>query len=94
MLYSGTIGAAMEAALQGLPAIALSQFFGPDNNALDNPFEAAAQHGTDVVRRLLADGIWETSGYQVFYNVNFPPLAAADVKGTEPPAPVRIRRRQ
>ena len=28
-LYSGTIGGAMEAALQGLPAIALSQFYGP-----------------------------------------------------------------
>ncbi len=33
VLYSGTIGAAMEAALQGLPAIALSQFYGPENNA-------------------------------------------------------------
>ena len=30
-LYSGTIGGAMEAALQGVPAIALSQFLGPDN---------------------------------------------------------------
>ncbi|NCO16938.1 MAG: stationary phase survival protein SurE, partial [Alphaproteobacteria bacterium] len=28
-LYSGTIGGAIEAALQGLPAIALSQFLGP-----------------------------------------------------------------
>ena len=41
VLYSGTIGASIEAALQGLPAIALSQFYGPENNALDNPFEAA-----------------------------------------------------
>jgi 5'/3'-nucleotidase SurE len=31
VLYSGTIGGAMEAALQGLPAIALSQYYGPDN---------------------------------------------------------------
>lgn len=28
-LYSGTVGGAMEAALQGLPAIALSQYMGP-----------------------------------------------------------------
>src|SRR6056297_1630108 len=30
-LYSGTIGACIEAALQGIPSIALSQFYGPDN---------------------------------------------------------------
>ena len=37
-LYSGTIGAAMEAALQGVPAIALSQFFGAGNRNLADPF--------------------------------------------------------
>ena len=42
VLYSGTVGGAMEAALQGLPAIALSQFYGPENVALDDPFEARA----------------------------------------------------
>ena len=31
VLYSGTIGATIEAALQGIPAIALSQFYGPEN---------------------------------------------------------------
>lgn len=81
VLYSGTIGAAMEAALQGLPAIALSQFYGPQNNALDNPFEAAAAHGANLVRKLLRHGHWEDEDYRVFYNVNFPPVAAADVKG-------------
>lgn len=81
VLYSGTIGAAMEAALQGLPAIALSQYYGPENNALDNPFEAAVQHGVDTVRRLLRHGIWDDRDYRIFYNVNFPPVAAANVKG-------------
>lgn len=81
VLYSGTIGAAMEAALQGLPAIALSQFYGPENNALDNPFEAASQHGVQTVRRLLRHGIWDDRDYRLFYNVNFPPISAADVKG-------------
>ncbi|AXI46117.1 5'/3'-nucleotidase SurE [Sulfitobacter sp. SK012] len=80
-LYSGTIGAAMEAALQGIPAIALSQFFGPGNNKLDNPFEAAAQHGVNVIRRILDHTPSETSDYRLFYNVNFPPVAASDVKG-------------
>ncbi|MDZ4093479.1 MAG: 5'/3'-nucleotidase SurE, partial [Paracoccaceae bacterium] len=52
VLYSGTIGGAMEAALQGLPAIALSQFMGPQTNDLPDPFETARAHGATVVRAL------------------------------------------
>ena len=81
-LYSGTIGGAMEAALQGVPAIALSQFFGPQTQGLDSPFQAARMYGTAVVRALLDKGIWTDHDYRVFYNVNFPPVAAAAVKGT------------
>ena len=80
-LYSGTIGAVMEAALQGVPGIALSQFFGADNRHLDDPFAAAAQHGASTVKALLDNGIWTQDDYRVFYNVNFPPCPAADVKG-------------
>ena len=80
-LYSGTIGGAMEAALQGIPAIALSQYFGPANRDLDDPFDAAATHGADVVRRLMARDLWDEADYRLFYNVNFPPVAGADVKG-------------
>ena len=80
-LYSGTIGGAMEAALQGLPAIALSQYYGPGNLGLKNPFEASAEHGAEVVRRILAHSPEETGGYRLFYNVNFPPVPAAGVKG-------------
>ncbi len=81
VLYSGTIGGAMEAALQGVPAIALSQFMGPGTDTLANPFEAARVHGAAVVRALWDKGIWTGDDYRVFYNVNFPPVAAADVKG-------------
>lgn len=80
-LYSGTIGGAMEAALQGLPAIALSQYYGPGNATTENPFEAAAQHGAEVVRRILARTPDENGGYRLFYNVNFPPVTGAGVKG-------------
>jgi 5'-nucleotidase len=82
VLYSGTIGGALEAALQGLPAIALSQYYGPDNAELENSFEAAAVHGADVVRKLWDQGHWDRADYRVFYNVNFPPVPAADVRGT------------
>jgi len=82
-LYSGTVGAAMEAALQGLPAIALSQYLGGDNRDLKNPFEAAQQHGAALIARLLADAPWQESrDYRLFYNVNFPPLPADQVKGS------------
>ncbi|PWE33917.1 5'/3'-nucleotidase SurE [Maritimibacter sp. 55A14] len=81
-LYSGTIGGAMEGALQGMRSIALSQYYGPGNYALDDPFEAARAHGAQLVRDLLEKGIWQDREYGVFYNVNFPPVAAQDVKGT------------
>jgi len=81
-LYSGTIGAVIEGALQGVPSIALSQFFGPANKDLDDPFEAAAIHGAATVRALLDKGIWTNDAYTLFYNINFPPCAAKDVKGT------------
>lgn len=82
VLYSGTIGGAMEAALHGLRAVALSQFFGPDNARLDDPFEAAAAHGASLVRHLLDHAPWDDGAdYRLFYNVNFPALPAAQVKG-------------
>ncbi len=83
VLYSGTLGAAMEAALQGLPAIALSQYMGAGTEGLDTPFQAARDHGVQVVRALLDRGIWTGDDYRVFYNVNFPPVAAQSVKGTK-----------
>ena len=81
-LYSGTIGGAMEAALQGLPAIALSQFMSARTTKLDNPFEAAAHLGAKIVRQLLDCGHWDEAPYRTFYNVNFPAFAAAEVKGS------------
>ncbi|MDR0807634.1 MAG: 5'/3'-nucleotidase SurE [Gemmobacter sp.] len=82
-LYSGTLGGAMEAALQGVPAIALSQFLGPETRDLTDPFEAARTHGTQVVRAILDCGIWaQDADYRLFYNVNFPPVPAAKVKGS------------
>jgi 5'-nucleotidase len=82
VLYSGTIGGAMEAALQGLPAIALSQYYGPANAQPREPFEAAAVHGADAGAQALDQGHWDRADYRVFYNVNFPPVPAADVRGT------------
>lgn len=81
VLYSGTIGAAIEAALQDLPAIALSQFYGPANLSTDDPFEAAAVHGVATVKAILKAGFDTGAEYPLLYNVNFPPVPAADVQG-------------
>jgi len=81
VLYSGTIGGAMEAALQGLPAIALSQYLGPLNRDEEIQFEAARAHGAATVRTLIDQGHWDSADYRLFYNVNFPPLPADRVKG-------------
>src|SRR6056297_1735495 len=81
-VYSGTVGAAMEAALQGLPAIALSQFYGPGNTDLEDKWEAARQHGVATCRAILDADLWGNDDYGIFFNVNFPPVPGAQVKGT------------
>lgn len=82
-LYSGTVGAAIEAALHGLRAVALSQYIGPDNRGLADPFEAARKWALPLLRKLLAGGVWQDHDYGVFYNINFPPLPAAGVMGAK-----------
>jgi 5''/3''-nucleotidase SurE len=81
-LYSGTLGGALEGALQGVRSIALSQYLGPGTAHLESPFEAAAAHGAATIRRILAATPDEDVDYPLFYNVNFPPCAAGEVKGT------------
>lgn len=80
-LYSGTIGAALEGALQGVPSIALSQYLGPENYDIDDPFEAARRHGAETIRKILGATPQENADYRLFYNVNFPPVLAENVKG-------------
>ncbi len=83
VLYSGTVGGAMEASLQGIPAIALSQFLGPANKDIANPYEAATKHGVDTIQNILDHAPEDRDDYPLFYNVNFPPVPAAEVAGTK-----------
>lgn len=80
-LYSGTLGAALEGALQGVRSVALSQYLGPKNRDLEDPFEASATHGADLIRQLIKQPDSSKQDYPLFYNVNFPPLPAKDVCG-------------
>ena len=72
--YSGTIAAAMEATLLGVPAIALSQIAESEDTA---KWATAAAHFPAVVGNLAASG-WPAN---VFINVNFPDVAPDRVRG-------------
>lgn len=78
-VYSGTVGGAIEGALQGFKSIALSQYFRRPAGDLANwdMFAPARAFGVDAVRRLIAQE-W---GPDLFFNVNFPPVAAEEVRG-------------
>jgi 5'-nucleotidase len=78
VVYSGTVGAAMEAALAGCRAVAMSQYFRTTEGAPDDLWEPARAHGAATLRRVLA----MPSRPGVFYNVNFPAMRPAEVKGT------------
>ncbi|MEJ6709466.1 MAG: 5'/3'-nucleotidase SurE [Amylibacter sp.] len=82
-LYSGTIGACMEAVLHHVKSIALSQYYGPKNRDLVDTFEASRSAGEAVVRKLIEQAPWHDGPYELFYNVNFPPCSGAEVKGSK-----------
>ena len=74
--YSGTIAAAMEGTLLGVPSIALSQAFRPtDRETVD--WDCAEGHGATTIRKVLAAGI--PPG--ILINVNFPPCTPELVRG-------------
>jgi len=75
--YSGTVSAAMEGALAGIPSIALSQVYAKEGMANDVPFDAAEAWGEKVIRMLIDAPFAE----RTLINVNFPPLEADAVKG-------------
>jgi 5'-nucleotidase len=75
--YSGTIAAAMESTLLGVPSIALSQV----NRSLgEPPFAIAERHGAEVIAKLTSV-TWPAG---VLMNVNFP--------DTQPVSGIRVGR--
>lgn len=79
-LYSGTVGAAIEGAFQGVRSIAMSQFYGAAMHGTDG-FEAASEYGEQTLQKILDTDKWEQNGAMLHYNVNFPPYPASQVKG-------------
>ena len=81
VVYSGTVGAAMEGALQGIKSLAISQCYSKETLLFDDPFETAREFGAKVCDKLLTAGNWNQNPYQIFYNINFPAARVSDVKG-------------
>ncbi|MEM9780878.1 MAG: 5'/3'-nucleotidase SurE [Pseudomonadota bacterium] len=78
VIYSGTVGAAMDAAMGGARAVAMSQAYNRGPDAPLDLWGAARAHGAATLRRVLAMPFEPGS----LYNVNFPATAPEAVKGT------------
>ncbi len=75
--YSGTVSAAMEGTLAGIRSIAFSQVYAKEGVGDRVSFAAAEEWGPKVLAPLIDMPFAPRS----FVNINFPPLAPAEVKG-------------
>lgn len=75
--YSGTVSAAMEGTLAGIRSIAMSQVYSKEGVGDDVSFSAAREWGARVLRPLIETPF----APRTLVNVNFPPVAPADVQG-------------
>lgn len=73
VIYSGTMSAAMEGAIEGIPSIGFSLL----NYSLDANFNAAKYYAEIIARNILKTGLPEG----VLLNVNIPDLTKRRIKG-------------
>src|SRR5262245_8312026 len=66
--YSGTVAAAMEGAVLGIPSVAMSQAMG-GRDETEEVWGCAEKHGPPLLKRLVEIG-WPK---EVLLNINFPP---------------------
>lgn len=73
VIYSGTMSAAVEASIEGIPAIGFSLL----DYAFEADFSAAKHYARELAIKVLAQGLPE----KTLLNVNIPKLALDDIKG-------------
>ncbi|MDG2474445.1 MAG: 5'/3'-nucleotidase SurE [Paracoccaceae bacterium] len=81
ILYSGTVGAAMEGALQGVKSIALSQCYSKDSLLFHDSFETVRNISAKICLKLITLDKWNLKPYETFYNINFPPVRNSEIRG-------------
>ncbi|MEY3002544.1 MAG: 5/3-nucleotidase SurE, partial [Pseudomonadota bacterium] len=78
--YSGTASAAMEAVLQGIPAIAISQVYKDDGASIHSHGYTLAQKSIATLVAKILEGTFPLPPRK-FLNINIPPLSESDSKG-------------
>lgn len=73
-IYSGTVGAAMEGAVNGVPAIAVSL----DDFSPDADFSIVEDMLPSILEKLIPN---MSGRYGQFYNINFPAIPTCEAKG-------------
>ncbi len=73
--YSGTLGAAAEGALNGVPSFGVSI----DDYRPDADLSAVQKYLPGIVTSLLES--WPEDSYGLYYNINFPGIPASGIKG-------------
>jgi len=74
VMYSGTVSAAIEGAIQGIPSIAVSQL-----GVKDFDYTAAAKFTAQLAREVLKNGLMP----ETVLNVNVPQVAASEIRGVQ-----------
>ena len=80
ILYSGTVGAAMEGALNGIKSIALSQQYSKETYSSNNPFKCATKYGLYICKKILKDNPFSNSKFMGLHIINFF-ISTKEVKG-------------
>lgn len=75
VLYSGTMSAAMEAAIEGIPAVGFSYL----DYAYDGDFTLSKKVVSEVLKLMFKGKL----PMQALYNINIPKIAVADYKGVK-----------
>jgi len=86
VIYSGTIAGALEAAVLGIPSLALSQSY-KSRSGQPPHWETGLHFAPDIIRRVLAEGVPR----DVLVNVNFPDCRPDEVMGVAVTAQGRRR---
>jgi 5'-nucleotidase len=73
VIYSGTMSAAMEASIEGIPSIGFSM--------MDYSYEADLTHAKEIVRKIVMAVLGKKLDKHLLLNVNIPAVAPEKIKG-------------